>query len=149
MRLNSMQQISGPGLVIAGEARCARLAPTILAASCLLLLLTACPGKQQAHKPKQPASKPTFTVALLRTDLGLGDGELVRDADAALQKLEDEGHIIYNPVGERPPALASEGGTGDVGLPGAELKPGAKPVGMMTLDEVVKLAEQLEKVDHD
>jgi hypothetical protein len=115
----------------------------------LLLLLPACPT-QQGTSGRQPARnlrQPALSVTLLRTDLGLGDGELVRDADAALRALADDAAIHYVPVGDLPAALQVEGGTGDVGLPDIEAAGGARAIGVMSLEEAGALARQLESAD--
>jgi hypothetical protein len=114
----------------------------------MLLLLAGCPGgKPQGTAPKSSSNEQKLKVTLLRTDLGLGDGELVRDADAALAKLAQQGDIDYTPLGDLPPAMVNEGGSGDIGLPDSERPPGSKAVGLMKRAEADDLARKIAAAD--
>jgi hypothetical protein len=118
----------------------------------LLALLSGCPQHgQQAGKQTDAgdgAGPPALRVALLRTDLGLADGELVRRADAALEELADAGALEYTPVGALPPALEREAGAGDVGLPDPKgPQPGVPSSGIMTADQARALVDQAAATD--
>lgn len=100
------------------------------------LLLTGCPQpppREAATTSTTPAAVapagPVARVTLVRTDLGLGDGAFVREADAALAALAKAGRIDYAPVGELPLPLINEADAVDVGLPVA----GSTEPGTMTL----------------
>jgi hypothetical protein len=116
----------------------------------LLLLLTGCPpAKPQTGTStgKSVAGATKFSVALLRTDLGLADGQYVREADAALSELAIAGAISLTVVGELPAPLQEEGSTSDVALPDEELTPGVPQAGIMTLAQAEALAGQLGEAD--
>jgi len=116
----------------------------------LALLLAGCPaGQAPSHSLSAGGSGvvPALSVSLLRTDLGLADGGLVREADSALSELSRQGQISYIGVGELPPELITEGGTGDVGLPGAPVPQGTKPTGIMDSAGAQKLAAGLHDCD--
>lgn len=87
---------------------------------CLALCAASCPNPGQGGKgpaAKPPAPKPVLSACLVRTDLGLGDGYLVRESDAVLTELAKAGRITYLTVGELPKERVLEGGVGDIGLP--------------------------------
>ena len=69
---------------------------------------------------------PALTSPLLRTDLGLADGEMVRNADEALQALADNGDIAYTSVGDLPLGDGeTRAATGDIGCPMSSRNPAA------------------------
>lgn len=73
-------------------------------------------GSQQAATTQAPA-EPAVSVCLVRTDLGLGDGEFVREADGVLSEMAGGGFIIYQPVGDAPEPMIIEASDWDIGLP--------------------------------
>ena len=78
-------------------------------------------------------------------ELVLGDAGAVQNA-ARLDVMDDV-HDLENDAGNPPQPLMTEGGSGDVGLPGA-LAPGDKPaVGTMSAADAVKLAAQVHDCD--
>jgi|GEM_PF-2251069 len=90
----------------------------------VMLIVSACPRQQagqQASSAAVPTPAPALTVTLVRSDLGLGDGQFVREADALLSELAADGRLTYLPVGTLPVGLTLEAGFGDVGLPRAGL----------------------------
>ncbi len=113
------------------------------------LILTGCPSGKTGKPAADSGSGviPSLSVTLLCTDLGLGDGELVREAHETLDELSRASKISYIQVGDLPLELASEGGTGDVGLPGTEVVAGDVPAGAMSLDEAAGLAAQVKDCD--
>jgi hypothetical protein len=73
----------------------------------------------------QPRPAQVTRVALIASDLGLGDGAFVREADLALAELAEKGAIGYRLVGTMPEPLNVEAGVRDVGLPhSGSLRPG-------------------------
>jgi len=116
----------------------------------LLVLLSGCPGGSKpgtTPQAKQHSSTPKLKITLLRTDLGVGDGDLVRDADTALHDLEAKGGIDYLGVGELPGKLVDEGGANDIGLPLAEMPAGSNIVGTMPPAQAMTLAQQIPDSD--
>ena len=100
----------------------------------VVLTVSACPRQQagqQTSTAAVPVQTPALTVTLVRSDLGLGDGEFVRETDALLSELAEDGWPTYLPVGPRPAALTLEAGSGDVGLP----RPGLTGPGEMDIAE--------------
>jgi hypothetical protein len=126
----------------------------ILLGCLIALLLSACPsakptGSNQAAKPADstevtPAIKGQgLTICLVRSDLGLGDGEFIRETDAMLAELAKAGALTYTPVGELPSAMIIEANTYDVGLPMAQ---GGEP-GTMTREAAAELLDQVQPCD--
>jgi hypothetical protein len=114
------------------------------------LLLSGCPG----GKPAKPVASgdqsgvvANFSVSLLCTDLGLGDGALIRAANESLEHLMLDGKISLITVGTVPAALANEGGTGEVGMPVETPETGESTAGTMTIVQAANLAEQLHDSD--
>jgi hypothetical protein len=122
-----------------------------------VLLLSGCIHRSdEAPPPVQPPTvatgSPPATAAadsavtgtagplfvLLRTDLGLGDGAFVREADSELSSLAQRGFLRYRAVGQLPPPLEQEADYADVGLP---VPKSSKP-GEMTLGEAGALLGQ-------
>ena len=104
----------------------------------LALLATSCvyKGKDTGGAATQtPAAKPVLSACLVRTDLGLGDGFFVREADAALTELAKAGRITYLSSGELPRERVLEGGAGDIAMPDQY----SKEPGSMTLEQARKL----------
>ena len=99
----------------------------------LALLLSGCVKRNTA----QVASGGP-RVVLVRTDLGLADGEFVRDANTALTTLEQQGKVQFQAVGELPVALQDEPEGQDIGLP----VPQSKKAGEMTQGEAAALVGQ-------
>ena len=112
-----------------------------------LMLLAGCPQGQQGSKTsgaRPPASvEPSLTIALVRSDLGLGDGSYVRELDAVLNEMEEAGKIDYRPVGELPSPLEMEAGQWDVGLPLV----GSDEPGTMTTQQATSLLDEVEDCD--
>lgn len=112
---------------------------------CAALALTGCPAGGNGQAPgsaasqgaKRPQPKLVTKVALLASDLGLGDGAFVREADATLTELAADGAISYRLVGALPQPLKVEAGARDVGLP----HPSSLRPGEMTLGEAEALLD--------
>jgi hypothetical protein len=103
-----------------------------------LLLLAGCVTRNtERHSTAGPL------VVLVRTDLGLGDGEFVREADAALGALDQQGKLRYQSVGDLPKALADQPQGEDVGLP----VPQSTRPGEMTEAEAAALLAQAPPCD--
>jgi hypothetical protein len=92
-------------------------------------------GSRQAPTSGVPAGAAGPALTLVRTDLGLGDGDFVRGADAALAALADAGKLRYQSAGPLPQPLTTEAGGEDVGMP----IPHGKQPGEMTLTAAADL----------
>lgn len=115
-----------------------------LALIAVLLLAGGCPQTQQqqqnaANAPAKAVAAPALTVTLVRTDLGLADGEFVRKADASLTELAEAGRIEYQPVGDVPAPLIRVADSADVGMP----VPGSKEPGCMTITAASSLVNEV------
>jgi len=77
-------------------------------------------------------------VTLVRTDLGLEDGQFVRQADAVLSEL-DGTVVSYTTVGELPVPMTNEAGLTDVGLPDAA----SSDPGEMTIAQAEALLDEV------
>lgn len=99
--------------------------------------------KQTDQGQGTSASAVPLRVVLLRSDLGLGDGEWVREAEAALTGLSRTGRCELSTLGPPPQPLSSEAGADDVGLP----SPGGSNPGQMTLSEATALLQDLPDCD--
>lgn len=73
-------------------------------------------------------TNPPIIVCLVMSDLGLGDGAYVREANQALVELAKAGLVDFSVAGVLPPELTMDLGYEDLGLPLA----GSKLPGMMT-----------------
>jgi basic membrane lipoprotein Med (substrate-binding protein (PBP1-ABC) superfamily) len=127
-----------------------RLLALTITAALLAAISAGCPagngGGGKAGGASTPASAPVKslgTVALVRSDLGIGDGIFVRELDAALSRMAAEGRIEYAPVGELPVELNLSMGKDDIGLPEA----GSADPGTMTLAEATALVQQAGQCD--
>jgi hypothetical protein len=132
----------------------------------VLVLLAGCvkrePGQARVAPPVSPPpvtgsgqpEGPTATVTpvagssgplcvLLRTDLGLADGEYVREADSTLASLAQQGRLRYQAVGSLPVPLESTSGENDIGLP----VPQSNRPGEMTLGVAAGLLEHVPACD--
>lgn len=105
------------------------------------VMVVGCPRQQSAQQASAPAGPaPQLAVTLVRSDLGLGDGAFVREADAALSELARDGWLDYGAVGSLPAELNIEAGAGDVGLP----KAGTAGPGEMTLAQAQALLDGID-----
>jgi hypothetical protein len=120
------------------------LLASLLASSCIVRdhASTQKPTKGSTTTPTSPGQSRSHWV-LLRTDLGLGDGYMVRLADAELAAQAKQGRITYTPVGDLPKPLEHEAGADDVGLP----VPHSQNPGEMTLTEAEALLAQVPECD--
>lgn len=110
MGLNSKQTAGGLAVLAATAALC----------------LAGCPAGSGGQAAGRPASQagvqqppPAVRIALIASDMGLGDGAFVREADAELSDLAQDGVIGYQLVGELPEELTIGAGGHDVGMPHA------------------------------
>jgi len=87
------------------------------------VLLLGCLPKQEAQNGQAltngttvQVSTPVIELTFVLTDLGLEDGQHVRQADSVFNEL-DNSVIKYTAIGELPLPLTTEAGISDVGLP--------------------------------
>lgn len=119
--------------------------------ACACVLLAGCPSVQSSRQTSantDDVSQTTalgeiLTVGLVRSDLGLGDGDFVRAANTALEQLAAAGRIKYIALGQLPDPLVTEAGELDVGLP----HPGSLKPGEMTISEGGKLLDEVPPLD--
>jgi len=110
----------------------------------LLVVLAAGALGCPAAKPPQAKPRPLgITLALVRSDLGLGDGCFVREADGVLADLAKHGVLSYAPTGELPQAQELEAEGNDVGMP----DPLKKAPGSMTISQAEALLDGVKPCD--
>jgi hypothetical protein len=115
------------------------------------LALSGCPANDgapgatgaasQNASSAQPASQ--IKVRLVASDLGLGDGSFVRQADSELAELAKQGRVDYQLIGDLPEPLKVEAGARDVGLPHT----GSMRPGEMTLAEAEELLAGVDETE--
>jgi len=125
-----------------------RFSPFTLGLILIAALAAGCPSDNaggQSDGGQAPSSQVQSlgSVVLIRSDLGIGDGEFVRELDAALEAQAASGRIEYTPVGGLPQELKMTMGFTDVGLP----KAGSDEPGTMTLQEAEDLVRQAGECD--
>jgi len=117
----------------------------------IALLATGCPGQPDGGSKNGTGdavnngtpAPPPFTVTLVRTDLGLGDGSYIRETDEALRIQAQAGRIEYLVAGELPGPLINEADAADVGMPlGGSNQPGS-----MTITEACELINGVTETD--
>lgn len=115
------------------------------------LALSGCPANDgapgatgtagQSASSGRPASK--IEVRLIASDLGLGDGSFVREADSELAEFASKGRVDYQLIGDLPEPLKVEAGARDVGLPHT----GSMRPGEMTLAEAEELLAGVDETE--
>ena len=128
---------------------------TLFALAALLLLAAGCPSRDggdgggtappgggDTTAEAAPAGPP-FTVTLVLTDLGIGDGAYIREADEALRIQAQAGRIEYLQAGELPGPLVNQADSGDIGMP----VEGSDQPGTMTMTEACDLVNLVESTD--
>lgn len=113
------------------------------------VLLLSCLPKQEAQNGQVPTNGKTAQVpsqvielTFVLTDLGLEDGQHVRQADSVFNEL-DSSVIKYTAIGELPLPLTTEAGISDVGLP----VEGSTSPGEMTMVAAEQLLDEAGKSD--
>jgi hypothetical protein len=113
------------------------------------VLLLSCLPKQEAQNGQVltngktvQVSTPVIELTFVLTDLGLEDGQHVRQADSVFNEL-DSSVIKYTSIGELPLPLTTEAGISDVGLP----VEGSTSPGEMTQAAAERLLDDVEESD--
>lgn len=120
----------------------------VLFVACVVLMLGCLPKQETQDNQAQPnaaaaqESTPAIELTFVLTDLGLEDGQHVRDADSVFNEL-DNTVIKYMAIGELPLTLTTEAGISDVGLP----VEGSTSSGEMTKAATEKLLDEAGESD--